>query len=366
MAEAQIILSSSRESGVVAVASGEQYPLAYTALRECGFQLNSDGVWSLPAEAQSALAGLLTCAKRHHTSVHMGKGAFIGDTALDLAHQLPGQWEASVEIYPHPAGQEDLVPWVWDSGELGRAVQSERIPCAAFLTDVVQGTTLLLIDRPGNQLDYLVGAFAPEGLDVGYGDPYAPRSVVLPPSPGQAAQILADRYLPSYEQAIHAHQNADIASALGYIRSEHRTWQTLSASGRFSDATPLSAAAFGTSTQMFLDHAWHRFLVVIDHAPTLLDRCRPDRSPWPDDAAALSRLADAVADAKALVDEIRGGQVSKAERRNRSWLAIKTWLTDGEVFLRQARVSAPHRRPSLPVTAPPRPPAAGRATHRGP
>ncbi|MEU9288330.1 hypothetical protein AB0D57_27425 [Streptomyces sp. NPDC048275] len=81
-----------------------------------------------------------------------------------LARLLPGQWRASVEIYSHHAWQEDLVPWIWDSGELGRALQSERVPYAATLTDTVQGTTLLFIERPGRQLDYLVGAFAPEGL----------------------------------------------------------------------------------------------------------------------------------------------------------------------------------------------------------
>ncbi|MFF3979735.1 hypothetical protein [Streptomyces sp. NPDC001828] len=110
MAEAQILLSSSHESGIVAVASGEQYPLAYTALAECGFQRDSDGVWR-PAQAQT---DLLASAKRHGASVHTSSRRFIGDAARDLAHQLPGQWEASVEIYPHPAGQEDLVPWIWE------------------------------------------------------------------------------------------------------------------------------------------------------------------------------------------------------------------------------------------------------------
>ena len=50
MAEAQIILSHSRESGIVAIASGEQYPWAHTALAESGFQRDDDGVWHLPAD----------------------------------------------------------------------------------------------------------------------------------------------------------------------------------------------------------------------------------------------------------------------------------------------------------------------------
>ncbi|MGF0168480.1 hypothetical protein ACQRET_31380 [Streptomyces koyangensis] len=44
MAEAQIILSHSRESGIVAIASGEQYPWAHTALAKSGFQRDDDGV----------------------------------------------------------------------------------------------------------------------------------------------------------------------------------------------------------------------------------------------------------------------------------------------------------------------------------
>ncbi|MFD5972793.1 hypothetical protein [Streptomyces bacillaris] len=366
MAEAQIILSHSRESGIVAIASSEQYPWAHTALTESGFQRADDGVWHLPADGtQTTVVDLVTCAKRHRTSVHTSSRRYIGDAARDLARLLPGQWHASVEIYAHPAWQEDLVPWIWDSGELGRAFQSERIPYAAVLTDAAQGTTLLFVERPGHHLGYLVGAFSPEGLEGGYGDPHAPPSIVLPPFPGRAAQALTDRYLPAYEQAVHARQTAAIAGVLADIRSEHDAWQAMNASGSYSDATPLSAAALGASTELFLDHAWRRFLTVVDHAPTLLDRCRPANSPWPDDASALSRLADAVSDAEALLDEIvHGDAVPEQERRARAWPAIETWLTDGDAFLRQARLSAPHRRPALPVTAPARPLAAARPAYR--
>ncbi|CAK7282801.1 hypothetical protein [Streptomyces misionensis] len=72
-------------------------------------------------------------------------------------------------------------------------------------------------------------------------------------------------------------------------------------SGRYSDVTPLSAAALGAATASFLGHAWRRFLTVVDHTPALLERCRPASSPWPGDAAALSRLTDAVIDAEGLV-----------------------------------------------------------------
>ncbi|MET8721425.1 hypothetical protein [Streptomyces misionensis] len=368
MAEAQIILSHGRESGIVAVASGERYQWAHTALAESSFHRDDDGVWHLPADGtQTTVVDLLKCAKRHRTSVNMSSRQFIGDAARDLARLLPGQWHASVEVYSHPAWQEDLVPWIWDSGELGRAVRSERIPYAALLTNPVQGTTLLFIERPGRHLDYLVGAFSPEGLEGGYGDPHAPRGIVLPPYAGPSAQALTGRYLPAYEQAVHARRTAAIAAVLGDIRREHDTWQAMNASGRYSDATPLSAAALGASTELFLDHAWHRFLTVVDHAPALLERCRPASSPWPDDAAALARLADAVIDAEGLLDEIVHGDFGPdQQRRARAWPAIETWLTDREAFLRQARLSAPHRRPALPVAAPARPLTAARPTHRRP
>ncbi|MET9507683.1 hypothetical protein ABZX62_04240 [Streptomyces flavidovirens] len=367
MADAQIILSHSREAGIVAMATGEQYPWAHAALNETGFQRDERGVYHLPADASSAtVADLARCADRHRTTVTTSSRRFIGDAARDIAQLLPGQWRATVQIYSHPVWQEDLVPWIWDSGELGRALQSERIPYAATLTDMVDGTTLLLVERPGRPLDYLIGAFAPEGLEEGYGDPHAPRSIVLPPFPGRAAQAVAGRYLPSYEQAVHARRTAAIASVLQRIHSQRDTWQAMAASARYSDATPLSISALGAATEAFLDHSWRSFLTVVDHAPTLLDRCRPASSPWPQDAAALSRLADAVADAEVLLEEaVHSGPLPSQERHARAWPAIETWLTDGETFLRQARVSAPHRRPALAVSAPPRPlPAARPASRR--
>ncbi|MFG3362703.1 hypothetical protein [Streptomyces griseofuscus] len=140
------------------------------------------------------------------------------------------------------------------------------------------------------------------------------------------------------------------------IRGEHDMWQAMNRSGRYSDATPLSAAALGASTELFLDHA-----------PELLERCRPASSPWSGDAAALSRLADAVIDVEGLVDEIvHGGFAAEQERRARAWPAIETWLTDDEAFLRQARISAPHRRPALLVAAPARPLTAARPAHLHP
>ncbi|MGX1115894.1 hypothetical protein RKD37_001257 [Streptomyces ambofaciens] len=364
MAEAQIILSHSRESGIVAIASGEQYPWAHTALTESSFQRDDDGVWHLPAGGtQITVVDLVACAKRHRTSVHTSSRRFIGDAARDLARLLPGQWHASVEIYAHPAWQEDLVPWIWDSGELGRALQSERILYAAGLTDAVQGTTLLFMERPGRQLDYLAGAFSPEGLEGGYGDPHAPCSIVLPSFPGRAAQALTDRYLPAYEQAVHPDGGHRRRARRHPLRARH-----LAGHERLRPLQRRHPAERCRPRRLDGAVPRPRLAPFPDRRRPRPDATRPVPTrgqPWPDDAAALSRLADAVNDVETLLDEIvHGGAVSDHERRACAWPAIVTWLTDGEAFLRQARLSAPHRHPALPVTAPARPLAAARSAYR--
>ncbi|MFD4786512.1 hypothetical protein ACFWN1_05415 [Streptomyces sp. NPDC058459] len=104
-----------------------------------------------------------------------------------------------------------------------------------------------------------------------------------------------------------------------------------------------------------LDHSWRRFPPVLDHATTLLKGCRLARRPRPEDATALSRLTEAVLEARALLEGVIQGSVAPQGRPARAWPVIQTWLTDGERFLRQARFSAPRRRPALPVSAPARP-----------
>ncbi|MFK4222227.1 hypothetical protein [Streptomyces sp. NPDC019890] len=44
----------------------------------------------------------------------------------------------------------------------------------------------------------------------------------------------------------------------------------------------------------FADHAWYEFRDVLTHGPALLEQCRPADTAWPEDAAALDRLRDAL------------------------------------------------------------------------
>ncbi|OKI09413.1 hypothetical protein A6A06_01520 [Streptomyces sp. CB02923] len=361
MADAQITLSHSRGRGIVALASGEKYESAGKALVESGFQRGEAGVYRLPAEdpdvSRTTVAGLVRRAEAHGATVTTSSRRFIGDTAEDLARLLPGQWEAQVELYSHPLWQEDLVPWLWDSGELARAVQSERIPYAATLTltDGASETTLLLAERPGHQLDYLVGAFSPVPFEESYGDPYAPASIVLSSFPGRAARAITERYLPAFDRALHARRTTAVADALDRIRTEHRAWTAMVASGRYSDATPLSFDALGTATAQFLDTTWREFLTVVDHAPAVLARCLPTATPWPEDAETLAQLTHALTDAEPVHEDLaRGTSLTSAERNARMWPAVETWLACGESFLRQARAATPHPRPVLTATATPR------------
>lgn len=357
MADAQIILTDSRHNGVVALASGEKYPWAQTALEESGFRRGEAGVYHLPANqpttSRTTVAGLIQCAERHNTSVSISSRQFIGDMADHIARLLPGQWDAQVEVYSHPVWQEDLVPWLWDSGELGRAVRATRLPYAATLTSA-SGTVLLLAERPGHQRDYLIGALSPIPVEEGFADPHAPRSVVLPPSPGLAARAITDRYLPAYYRAGHARSTDAVAMVLARLRSEHTTWTAMVGSGRYSDATPLKFDGLGAWTEEFLDNCWRDFLTVLDHAPSLLDRCRPATTPWPEDATALERLAVALADAKATHEELAAGvPLPRGELVTRTWTPIETWLTHGEAFLRQAHTCTPRVRSGLAAPAPP-------------
>ncbi|MCP3821397.1 hypothetical protein NLX86_25865 [Streptomyces sp. A3M-1-3] len=129
----------------------------------------------------------------------------------------------------------------------------------------------------------------------------------------------------------------------------------LDASGRYSNATPLAIDARGAATEQLLDSTWREFRTVLDHAPALLDRCRPTATPWPEDTDALARLADALGDAETVREElVCGTPLTRPERNARTWAAVETWLTHGESFPRQARAATPQQRTALAVSAPPR------------
>ncbi|WP_405959845.1 hypothetical protein OG235_07675 [Streptomyces sp. NBC_00024] len=116
---AEIRLAYSRAAGLVAIAHGEQYRWANTALEQAGFTKRDDGSYSTPGpDVRAAAAKLLPLAQRHHATVGVSPRPFLGDIADRIAARLPGTWTAQVEIYAHPVWQGDLLPWLWDGGEL--------------------------------------------------------------------------------------------------------------------------------------------------------------------------------------------------------------------------------------------------------
>ncbi|OYP14872.1 hypothetical protein CFC35_10450 [Streptomyces sp. FBKL.4005] len=369
MADAQITLAYSRNTGVVAIATGEQYKSAEGALNDAGFRRGEARVYRVAhadeAAARGALAYLAQRAEARGIQVKASSRRFIGDAAQDIARCLPGQWDTQVEIYSHPVWQEDLVPYLWDSGELARVVRTHRIPYAATLTDPVSGTTLLLIEHLGHQLGYLVGAFAPEPFGEGFDDPYAPRSVTLPPFPGRAAQVITQRYLPAYDRAVHERRISHVAEALDLIQSEWDSWKQLRIATEPGGALGVEPPVFTTAAGGFLDNAWREFLTVLDHAPALLDQCRGATSLWPQDAEVLDQLAAALLTAQQVREDLsRGVPLARAEHHAQTGPAIETWLVHSRRFLRQARAASPRPRPTAVLPQPPRRLPPGQARHR--
>lgn len=363
MADAQIILSQSRDTGIVAIASGDRYPWAHTALTETGFRRGEDGVYHIPADVAHVTVGsLVRCAERHRTSVHTNNRRFIGDAARDIARLLPGRWSAKIEIYSHPAWQEDLVPWLWDAGELSHAIENTRIPYAAWLHrgDI----TLLMVERPGHDHGYIVGAFAPEPFDDNYDEPHAPVAVVVPAAAGLAARIVEGRFLPAYQRALHQRRLTTVTQALDRIREEHQILGSIRESGRYTDAVPLDPQLLPGLEGEFAQHAWLNFADVLTHAPTLLERCATTTVPGSDDATTVTRLRETLTDSQPAFDGWRRRLTelvhtpaalqpeSPEEARLRLAAqvmpAIDTWLTHHTAFTRIAHATTPAGQAALP------------------
>ncbi|MFB7270774.1 hypothetical protein [Streptomyces sp. NPDC056244] len=352
---AQITLCSSRDTDIVAIAHGEQYPRAQTALQASGFQRRDNGTFALPANdpeiSYYMVTALIDSAERHRTTVIINSRRYLGEVAEDLAAQLPGTWNATLSVHSHPIWQEDLVPWLWDSGELTQAVQTARVPYTATLSNGA-GIELLLIERPGHDQDaYIVGAVAPEGFDDNYEEPNAPASLIA--AAPELAAAITDRFLPAYQQALHARRTGEVASALARVREELETLRAMTGSGRFSDGTPLGTGVLAGATAAFRSRAWLGFQDFLVHGPALLEVCRPAWTDWPEDTDALDRLRASLQRASAVlaggneepedprhVPSAATASEAEASRDAQLWSGIETWLSDGDALIRQARAAA--------------------------
>ncbi|KUM99905.1 hypothetical protein AQI95_35910 [Streptomyces yokosukanensis] len=304
--------------------------------------------------AHHTLRNLIRTAHRHQTSVTITPRRYLGDVAEEIAAHLPGSWSAEISIHSHPAWQHDLIPLLWDDGELLRAVEDQRAPYAAVLSNG-EGVELLLVERPGHPSDYLVGAFASEGFDDNTNEPIVPRSIAIPGDHQLVAAAIAERFLPAYHQALHARRLDTVAYALDTLREEYETLATMEESGRYSDATLLDPAELPHLEKQFADLAQYKLRNHLIHAPHLLEQCRPDQTPWPEDAVALDRIRNAISQWQDAFVEWRlfvppgllatASDEAKAQAKTRRDArlrpVIEIWIADGETFLRQARAAAP-------------------------
>ncbi|MGW1974200.1 hypothetical protein [Streptomyces sp. NPDC001889] len=378
---AQISLCVSARSGIVATAGGEKYPWAETALKLAGFARDRGGVYTLtdsdPASARRALARLVVTADRHQSAVTTSSRPYIGDVADSIARRLPGTWTWTVEIYSHPIWQEDLVPWLWDTGPLSAAVRTDRVPYAVQFGNG-EGVHLLLAERPGHTHGYLLGALAPEPFDDNEEEPNAPLGIVLAQAPDAAAQAIIDQFLPAYHQAVQHRRIDAVEHALARTRALVQDQQPgIPAADRDCGGRSFPDGAVA-------ERAWYEFREFLVHGPLLFAHVPPEQEP-PADRAALERLRGALDAGSGLLHDdwqaayedpaqaaaiIRTEQdpETKARRSRLAWPAIRTWLADGDALNRQARARL--NRPSARALALPSmtpralPPAASAGLHR--
>lgn len=382
----QIILSTSRANGLVAIPYGEEHRRAARALEEAGFHRIPGGAFAAPLTDGQAIrqmaSALVHRAHEQGATITTSPRPYLADFGEDLAARLPGTWSAQLELYYHPLVQEDLIGPLWDSGDLLQALLHDHVPSAVVLKNGA-GTELLLIERPGHSAGYLLGAFATEEYDDNWEEPNAPRSIVLPAEPDLAARAVATTFLPEYSRCLHNRRLDTVLAALERIRPEHETLQAIKASGRYSNGVPFTdSRLLPEMERAFADHAWLHFRDVLEHAPVLLSRCRPTRSPWPQDAGALERLRTALADSQETRNEdkalsgalysVEGWKQARSRFGLATLPAIETWLADSTVFERQARAAVPGGPMALSAPSPrllttrPAPPARPRpsAAHR--
>ncbi|MCX5302865.1 hypothetical protein OG304_05305 [Streptomyces sp. NBC_00160] len=362
---AQIILALSPADGLVAVPVGEQYPWANTALQLTpGFERRPDGTYALRDVDTAApiLRALADTARRHRVHLFGGPRTYLGDYAAALADGLPGEWTVKVEVYAHPVWQADLVPLLWDAGELIDSVEHIRIPYAAQITNGA-GIELLLVERPGSADEYLLGAFASATFDDNYADPHAPRSVVLPSDAAHAAGLVTGTFLPAYEQAIHERLLAAVEAAHGRLEELLAAWTAIEQSGRYSDGTLLDPATLGHTEQQYLEESSVEWRRLRPHAAELLSRVRPVAGA--EDSAALDRLHQLL-HPDAASSTWPSPASSPAALPPGTAETLRRWRTDAPALLRQAHAARPGGpaatvRPALPAASKAAPSALGRA-----
>ncbi|MFJ6898143.1 hypothetical protein [Streptomyces hokutonensis] len=360
---AQITVAYSRHfDGLIAIAHGEQWRWAHTALEQAGFTRRDDGSFHTPGDSVPVtMAKLLPIARRHRATLQVSSRPYLGDIAEQIAARLPGRWTAQVEIYSNPLWQEDLLPYLWDRGELAQSVKDRRVPYAAKL-DSDTGIELLLAEHgPDPEHGYLLGALVFEEFEDSYDNPHAPATVTLPAEPVSAAQVINGTFLPAYHRALHHRRTDAVLAALDTLRAEYDTLRTMGGSGHFSDGMPLrSPTVVREATKSFAERVWLEFLPVLTHAPGVVANCTTTVAHRPADADVVRRLHDALTSCapamKAWQDRLRDLRLQPHRaleppgpmrtRLGRQVLpALGVWLADADDFARIAHAARPGNPP---------------------
>ncbi|MFF5488549.1 hypothetical protein [Streptomyces virginiae] len=314
--------------------------------------------------AKPNLLALAENARRHRVLLFGSARPYLGDYATALADGLPGTWTVKVEVYAHPVWQEDLVPLLWDAGELIDSVEHIRIPYAAQLANGA-GTELLLVERPGSAHEYLLGAFVSTTFDDNYADPHAPSSVVLPPDAAHAARLVTGTFLPAYEQAVHERLLVAVEAAHGRLEELHAAWTAIQQSGRYNDGIRLDPATLGHTEQQYLEESSVEWRRLRHHAAELLSRVH--LVVGAEDSASLDRLHQLL-HLDAAVSTWPAPPSSSPALPPGTAETLRRWRVDAPALLRQARSARPVGpastvRPALPTVGTAAPSLPGRA-HR--
>ncbi|WP_420036034.1 hypothetical protein ACN2WE_30870 [Streptomyces sp. cg28] len=381
----EIILSTSRTLGLVALAAGENHTRATQVLEDAGFTRQTSGAYAVSLDdaqaARRSASALAAHATEHGIALITSTRPYLGDIGTEITDRLPGTWTAQLHVYANPLWQEDLWWPLWEAGEIHRALQDHRIPFASVLEDG-KGTELLLIERPGHPTGYLIGALTEDEKEDVLKDPTTPKTMVLPAEPDRAATAIVNTFLPALRHAMHLRDLNSVLFALDRIRTGHDRLQSIKSTGLYATGVPLSSRLIGSMERAFADDAWIWFRTVLEHGPQLLAHCQPATTDWPDDTAALVRLRAALADTSAARQEeitlndnlhalprlLRSHEHHhvRADYGMAALPAIRMWLADTAVFERQVRAAqpagtntlsassrrAPDARPALPPASP--------------
>ncbi|MER6304982.1 hypothetical protein [Streptomyces sp. NPDC001657] len=329
---AKITLHRTARSALAGHVSGAGHQWATTTLELAGFAPADDGIHHLstddPDQTRQALHQLRQSARDLDVTVTLSPQPYVGDVAADLAQRLPGHWEVDLVPLPESDQQEGLLPWVWGPGPLTKALEWDRIPCAARLTN---DRTELLLVQPSSDNQYVVGAMLPSPDDVEtFVD--GPRSISAATS-DLAANLVQSQLLPQRQEAVFSSR---LAEADNDLRWAQETYEP----GDVVEPYP-----------QMLTCGLRRFLT---HAPELIAYLRGPKTRHAltaHEAEFLDYFEAALGHAQKDGDE-----------------AMALWLTEGEQLIELVR-AAPDRpttvtQPATPTAMPVRPPAVVTSTGR--